>query len=201
MSLTHRLHSIRHLAALALLAALPVSLQAAPMDGPVQVTADNGRFEQDAGSGLYSGNVELIQGKRKLYADEMRLFTKNGDLVRVEATGTPVRMEEGEGLNAHAENLVYDINARTLVLTGDAYIEHQGNTFEGAKVEYSLDSKRVDASSEGDKRVRLVIPAENQTGGDDSGVEDDAPSDSDNDNDTQNEGANTAPPEAEPNTP
>lgn len=191
MSLKHRLHSTHRLAILALLAALPMGAYAAPMEGPIQVTADSGRFEQDAGSGLYRGNVELIQGKRKLFADEMRLFTKNGDLVRVEATGTPVRMEEGEGLNAHAENLVYDINARTLVLTGDAYIEHQGNTFEGAKVEYSLDSKRVDASSEGDQRVRLVIPAENQTRD---------TNDTDTDDDTS-EDSDTPSPDAEPNTP
>lgn len=197
MSLKHRLRSTRRLAMLALLATLPLGTQAAPMEGPIQVTADNGRFEQDAGSGLYSGNVELIQGQRKLFADEMRLFTKNGDLVRVEATGTPVRMEEGEGLNAHAENLVYDINARTLVLTGDAYIEHQGNTFEGAKVEYSLDSKRVDASSEGDQRVRLVIPAENQPGE----TSDDADDNSSDEIDTPSEGSDTASPDAEPNTP
>ncbi len=194
MSLKHRLLSTRRLATLALLATLPLGAQAAPMEGPIQVTADNGRFEQDAGSGLYSGNVELIQGKRKLFADEMRMFTKNGDLVRVEATGSPVRMEEGEGLNAHAQNLVYDINARTLVLTGDAYIEHQGNTFEGAKVEYSLDSKRVDASSEGDKRVRLVIPAANQPGE----ASEDA---SDNEQNTPSEDSDTASPDAEPSTP
>ncbi len=201
MSLKHRLHSTHRLAALALLATLPLGVQAAPMEGPIQVTADSGRFEQDAGSGLYRGNVELIQGKRKLFADEMRLFTKNGDLVRVEATGSPVRMEEGEGLNAHAENLVYDINARTLVLTGDAYIEHQGNTFEGAKVEYSLDSKRVDASSEGDQRVRLVIPAENQTNA--TRTDDDAAGDEDtsNSNDTPGDGNDTASPDAEPSTP
>lgn len=194
MSLKHRLHSTHRLATLALLAALPMGAHAAPMEGPIQVTADSGRFEQDAGSGLYRGNVELIQGKRKLFAHEMRLFTKNGDLVRVEASGTPVRMEEGEGLNAHAENLVYDIKARTLVLTGDAYIEHQGNTFEGAKVEYSLDSKRVDASSEGDQRVRLVIPAENQT-------RDTRGDDSSNEKDTPSEGSDATSPDAEPNTP
>ncbi|MCG8391687.1 MAG: lipopolysaccharide transport periplasmic protein LptA [Pseudomonadales bacterium] len=150
-----------------LLSALAIGLpaDAAQPEGPISVTADSGRFEQDAGTGVYQGNVELIQGQRKLFADEMRLFTRNGELVRVEASGQPVRMEEGEGLNAHANNLVYDINGRTLVLTGDAYIQHQGNTFEGARVEYSLDSKRVDASSEGDQRVRLVIPAENQSPG------------------------------------
>ena len=186
MSLTRRLLNI-----IALAVALPASAVAAPPQMPVSVTADSGRFEQDAGSGLYRGNVELIQGKRKLFADEMRLFTRNGELTRGEASGPPVRMEEGKDLQAHANNLVYDIRKRTLVLTGDAYIEHLGNTFEGAKVEYSLDSKRVDASSEGDKRVRLVIPAENQT-------PKEAPPADDNAN---SEVPAEPSPEAEPNTP
>lgn len=140
---------------------------AAPVEGPISVSADRGRFEQDAGTGVYSGNVELLQGNRTMKAEKMSLFTKNGELVRVEASGTPVKLSEGSDLEAHASNLVYDIKARTLVLTGDAFIRHKGNTFEGAKVEYSLDSKRVDASSEGDQRVRLVIPAENQIPGKD----------------------------------
>ena len=70
-------------------------------------------------------------------------------------------MVEGKDLNARADKLVYDLAQRSLVLTGNARVTHQGNTFEGAKVEYNLDSRRVDASSEGDKRVRLVIPAKN----------------------------------------
>ena len=112
-----------------------------------------------------------------MLAEEMRLFTRNGELVRVEASGNPVRLSEGKTLSAHANNLVYDIKGRRLVLTGNAFIEHQGNTFEGAKVEYSLDSKRVDASSKGDQRVRLVIPAENQVPGNqpDENDEADAP--------------------------
>lgn len=149
-------------ASLTLLASLA---SAAPVEGPISVSADSGRFEQEAGTGVYSGDVELLQGNRTMQAEEMSLFTRNGELVRVEATGAPVKLSEGEDLEAHASNLVYDIKARTLVLTGDAFIRHKGNTFEGAKVEYSLDSKRVDASSEGDQRVRLVIPAENQAPG------------------------------------
>ena len=72
-------------------------------------------------------------------------------------------MEAGATLihSARADKLVYDLAQRSLVLTGNARVTHQGNTFEGAKVEYNLDSRRVDASSEGDKRVRLVIPAKN----------------------------------------
>ena len=137
------------------LTALTAGAAAQQPTGPVEVSAHQATFEQSAGTGVYRGNAELIQGKRRLNADVIRLFTENNELMRVEATGSPVRMVEGKELNARADKLVYDLAQRSLVLT------HQGNTFEGAKVEYNLDSRRVDASSEGDKRVRLVIPAKN----------------------------------------
>ncbi|HAB07332.1 MAG TPA: lipopolysaccharide transport periplasmic protein LptA [Alcanivorax sp.] len=143
------------------LTALTAGAAAQQPTGPVEVSADEATFEQSAGTGVYRGNAELIQGKRRLNADVIRLFTENNELVRVEATGSPVRMVEGKELNARADKLVYDLAQRSLVLTGNARVTHQGNTFEGAKVEYNLDSRRVDASSEGDKRVRLVIPAKN----------------------------------------
>lgn len=143
------------------LTALAAGATAQQPTGPVEVSADQATFEQNAGTGVYRGNAELIQGKRRLNADIIRLFTENNELVRVEATGSPVRMVEGKELNARADKLVYDLAQRSLVLTGNARVTHQGNTFEGAKVEYNLDSRRVDASSEGDKRVRLVIPAKN----------------------------------------
>lgn len=131
------------------------------LENRVEVTADRAVFEQNAGTGVYQGDAELIQGNRHLYADVIRLFTENKQLVRVEATGDPVRMNEGSELEAHAQKLIYDLRNRQLILIGDAYVKHQGNTFEGARVQYNLDSRRVDASSEGDKRVRLVIPASN----------------------------------------
>jgi lipopolysaccharide export system protein LptA len=143
------------------LTALAAGATAQQPTGPVEVSADQATFEQSAGTGVYRGDAELIQGKRRLNADVIRLFTENNELVRVEATGSPVRMVEGKDLNARADKLVYDLAQRSLVLTGNARVTHQGNTFEGAKVEYNLDSRRVDASSEGDKRVRLVIPAKN----------------------------------------
>lgn len=153
----------------ALLLMLPaLALAAAPQQktqqpqGPVEVRADQATFEQKAGTGVYRGHAELIQGNRHLYADVIRLFTENQQLARVEATGNPVHMVEGDQFDATAKKLVYDLKTHQLVLTGDAHIKHQGNTFEGARVQYDLDSKRVDASGKGDKRVRLVIPAQSE---------------------------------------
>ena len=132
---------------------------ATPAQGPVEVRADQATFDQKAGTGVYQGHAELIQGQRHLYADVIRLFTKDNKLVRVEATGKPVHMVEGDQFDATADKLVYNLDSHKLTLTGNAHIKHDGSTFDGARVEYNLDTKRVDASGEGKKRVRLVIPA------------------------------------------
>lgn len=143
---------------------LPALAQAAsaPSNEPVEVRADQATFEQQAGTGVYQGHAELIQGDRHLYADKIQLFTENKQLVKVEATGNPVHMVEGDQFDATAQKLVYDLKTHTLILTGDAHIKHQGSTFEGAEVKYNLESKRVDASGKGDKQVRLVIPAKTE---------------------------------------
>lgn len=140
----------------------PTRAASAPSDQPVEVRADQATFEQKAGTGVYQGHAELIQGDRHLYADTIRLFTENKQLTKVEATGDPVHMVEGDQFDATAEKLVYDLKTHMLILTGDAHIKHQGSTFEGAEVKYNLESKRVDASGKGKKQVRLVIPAKTE---------------------------------------
>lgn len=156
------------LALLLMLPALAVAAPEAPskaagtpqaQQGPVEVRADRATFDQKAGTGVYRGHAEMIQGQRHLYADVIHLYTKNNKLVRVEATGNPVHMIEGKQFDATAQNLVYNIGTHKLILTGNAHIKHDGSTFDGARVEYNLNTKRVDASGEGKKRVRLVIPA------------------------------------------
>ena len=151
--------------ALCLALLIPAAASAEQRQEPVQISADQGRFEQDRGRGHYRGNVEMIQGDRTLYADEVELIMRDGELRRVEAIGTPVRMKEADFLESHADKLEYDLSRRTVILIGNAYIRHQGNTFEGARVEYNMDTRQVDASGEGEQRVRLVIPAESQNRG------------------------------------
>lgn len=144
----------------------PLAALAAPPQGEVTVRADQAVFRQQEGLGIYQGNAELNQGNRQVNADRIELRLKDGALNRVEATGNPVRLREGEALDARGRTLIYDVAAQTITLTGDAYIRHEGRTFEGARVVYDLGSRNVEASGDGGgQRVRLVIPAED-TGGD-----------------------------------
>lgn len=152
----------RGILALALLCG-SAALGAQPVAEETIISADKATFRQAAGTGIYEGNAELVQGQRRVNADRIALQLRDGDLSRVEATGNPVRLRDGAEINARAKRLVYDVDQQTITLMDDAYIDHQGRRFEGARVVYNLTTRDIEASGDGaDQRVRLVIPAEDQ---------------------------------------
>ena len=139
------------------------SLSAEPITEDTIISADRATFKQAAGTGVYEGNAELVQGQRQVNAERIELQLQDGDLRRVEATGNPVRLRDGAEINARAGRLVYDVNQQTITLMNDAHIEYQGRRFEGASVVYNLSTRDIEASGDGaSQRVRLVIPAEDQ---------------------------------------
>lgn len=126
----------------------------------IVLQADRARIDQQAGTGVYEGNAEMNQGQRHLTAERIYIELENGEIARVEAFGDPVRLTEGEALNAHAQRLVYEIKTKMIHLFDNAYVSHEGRTFEGAQVRYDLQTRQVEASGNEQGRVRLVIPGE-----------------------------------------
>lgn len=136
---------------------------ASAAESEIILRAERATLSQQEGTGLYEGNAELIQGQRTLNADRIAITLKEGRPSRVEATGSPVRLVDGTDLTAQAEKLVYDIEGGRILLFRQARITHQGRVFEGAELIYELNNRRISArgdETEGDGRIRLVIPAE-----------------------------------------
>lgn len=129
--------------------------------GEIVIRARSARLDQVAGVGIYEGDAELTQGLRRLRADRIRIELENGEPVRIEATGSPARLSEGDTLDARGERMVYDVAAEQVHLSGSARVDHQGRVFEGAELNYHMATGQVDARG-GDEggRVRMVIPAE-----------------------------------------
>jgi lipopolysaccharide export system protein LptA len=152
--------ALRHRPEWYLLLLLPVLALAAPPAGEIVIRADRAEIRQAEGTGLYQGNAEMTQGPRRLRADSIRVELENGEIARVFASGEPVTLEETSTLNARAGRLVYHVRDRKIFLYEEAFIEHQGRTFEGAEVRYDLATGEVRASGDDKGRVRLVIPAE-----------------------------------------
>ncbi|MBQ0754975.1 MAG: lipopolysaccharide transport periplasmic protein LptA [Gammaproteobacteria bacterium] len=125
------------------------------------IRAESAVLDQSKGVGIYEGGAELHQGGRHLSADWIRIELKDGAPGRIEARGNPVTLIEDGALEARGKRLTYDVTGRRIQIYEQAYVNHQGRIFEGAELEYNLDTKQVDArGGDEDGRVRLVIPAE-----------------------------------------
>lgn len=142
------------------LLALSLFSGTASAEPPVTIHADYARFSQQDGTGLYEGNAEMEQGPRRLRADRIRLYTEDGELSRVEAEGSPLTLTEGDTLTARAGRLDYHVREQRITLRDNAHITHMDRTFEGARIEYDLATRQVEASGEEGSRVRLVIPGQ-----------------------------------------
>lgn len=133
---------------------------AAPVNEEIVIRAQTAILDQSKGVGLYEGDAELRQGNRSLVAEKIRIELKAGAPAHIEATGDPVRLREGEILDARGDRLVYDVQEKRIQIFGDARVDHQGRVFEGAELEYNLTTRQVNASGGDTGRVRMVIPAE-----------------------------------------
>lgn len=142
-----------------LLVASAVAGAQSPGSNDILIRAERATLNQQAGTGLYEGNAELHQGVRQLRADSIRIELKDGEPQRIEAMGEVLLKEEGV-VEARGNRLVYDVASQRISVYERAYVNHQGRVFEGAELEYDLQSKQVDARGGEDGRVRLVIPAE-----------------------------------------
>jgi lipopolysaccharide export system protein LptA len=130
------------------------------------IRSDRAVLDRTAGTGVYTGNAEMVQGQRRLRAERIELRMENGELREAEAYGDPVRIREGDELNGHAQRVVYKVAEDEVHLYDKAFLFHKGRTFEGARLRYQLESRRVEASGSDRERVKMVIPQEDTPGGD-----------------------------------
>lgn len=132
----------------------------------IVIRSDQAVLDRGDGTGVYTGNAEMVQGQRRLQAERIELRMENGELREAEAHGDPVRIREGDELNGHAQRVVYKVAEDEVHLYDNAFIFHQGRTFEGARLRYQLESRRVEASGNEQERVKMVIPQEDTPSGD-----------------------------------
>jgi lipopolysaccharide export system protein LptA len=105
-------------------------------DAPIQVSSD--RFDADLNSktGIYSGNVIVVQGDFKLRADKVRVNTTQGKTDRIFAYGNVVFTAPNG--NAQGDNGVYDVAPRLITLTGKVLLTKEKNVMRGSTLTVNL---------------------------------------------------------------
>jgi len=132
--------------------------QAQDIKAPVEVTADSLNVDQQTGEATFSGNVLIGQGAMRLAADRVTVTYAQGDQRRISALHAEgnVTLASGEDA-AEAQAADYDVDAGTIVLTGDVLLTQGGNLLAGDSVTVNLDSGTASASG----RVRSLLQPEN----------------------------------------
>ncbi|MFT5234989.1 MAG: lipopolysaccharide export system protein LptA [Shewanella sp.] len=115
---------------------------------------------------IFNGPVEVTQGSVKINADKLRAYSKEGTGGRIlVATGNPATysqiMEDGRPANASAQEIIYELSKRTLILKGNATLEQDGSQVTGDQIRYNIAKQQLIAESSGNDRVITIIQPEN----------------------------------------
>jgi len=139
---------------------------------PIEIAADQLDIDDRQGTAVYTGSVDMQQGSMTLKAARVDIQRgSNGQVDQVTAKGgggERAYLEQQPGpdkelVKGWGDTVIYHAAERRVELIGNAELHQAGDTFDGAYVEYYLDSRRVQAragqDSEGnsDGRVRMTL--------------------------------------------
>ena len=158
---------------LLLLLALPGLARALPEDAqqPVQITADNARFDEKSGEALYRGNVQIVQGTLRVSGDSLTLkVDAKGSLQTARTIGKQAHYEQktdpAKGLvKADANEIIFDNTTGVITLLGNAVLRQDNANFSGPRIVYSTVRKQIEATGDSSQRVQLTFPPSARSSG------------------------------------
>lgn len=129
-----------------------------PEEGaPLEITSDRLDVNQTQGTARFTGDVVVAQGELRLAAAAVEAHYAAGEegasgrISRLEASGGVLISAGGAGIEA--AGAVYDLDAGTVVLSGDVVLTQAGNTVAGQRL--VIDVASGTGRMEG--RVRTVL--------------------------------------------
>ena len=102
-------------------------------NAPINISSDNFQADLNAKSGLYSGNVVVVQGDTKLRANQVRVLTVNGKADKITASGNVVVDSPTSG-TATGDNGVYSVGPQVVVMTGNVVLKKGKDVMRGAQL-------------------------------------------------------------------
>ncbi|HEY9037047.1 MAG TPA: lipopolysaccharide transport periplasmic protein LptA [Pseudomonadales bacterium] len=155
--------------ALLLLAGLSSLTHALPddRDQPVRISADQAEQDEQRGITTYSGHVVISQGSIRMTADEVIIYSEQGEVSRMDARGTPAVLQQQPDANkgpvwARGKLVRYHLTDEHLELIGDASLEQENSTVRGERIDYYIQKRLVKAASQSKgsdaQRVEVVLP-------------------------------------------
>ena len=134
---------------------------------PLYIDADWSEFTNGTPTGIYKGNVVMIQGNLEILADEAIFQMVDGELEYIIATGDMVKIKDLPKLNepwvfGEGRKLSYFPKRQILELETDAQVEQNRDIVVANKIIYNLETRVINAERKEDGRVHFKIQMENR---------------------------------------
>lgn len=168
---------LRSVAAVAALC-LGAGATALPNDREQPIKVQAKKLEANRGKNLsvYSGDVVITQGSLQIRADRVEVHgNAAGEISRVVATGKPAHFQQQvqqsqNPVKARAQRIEFTVSSDELHLTGEAHVDRDGNTLTAEKIDYDLNSEKMQAQGQsGDGRVEMIWKPEKKSSDQPSG--------------------------------
>lgn len=119
----------------------------------VEISADSLSVDQSSGQAVFSGEVVIGQGDLRIAAARVEVIydEATGDIARLRATGGVTFVTATEA--AEAQSADYDLQAGTLVLTGEVLLTQGASALAADRMQVNL----TDGTARMDGRVRTVF--------------------------------------------
>lgn len=133
-------------------------------DQPINVDSNQAVYDEKSEVSTYTGNVVATQGTIRIDADQLVVYMKNGDIIKLVATGKPSRFKQLPAVGKeeiHGEGLVNEFypEKNLLIFKQNASV-WQGDARQSSDlIEYDTKNSLLKAGDSGGdgKRVHSVI--------------------------------------------
>lgn len=162
---------------LAMMSITPASAEKADRSKPVDLSADKAEYDGLNKTGLYEGNVILMQGSIRIQADKVVVKADKYGTTFATASGSPVSFKQkldgsNDYIEGYGERLEFDTKSDTVQLIERAFIKRGQDELRGNYISYNSRTEvfRVDGRTSGSTastapaatgRVHVIIQPKN----------------------------------------
>ena len=134
---------------------------------PIKIQADSTTFNEQQQSMEYLGSVTMQQGPLRIEAEVITILSDESGVTELIASGNPVRYQQTKtdsspSITAEAHRIHYFKIDERMELTGDAFLDQDGQSFRAPRIEYMLEQQTLRAlgspAGKNKGRVIMVIP-------------------------------------------
>ena len=141
----------KHLA-LVLLAATTVAVAQnkttnTPQQLPINLKADSGEYDANAGIATYTGNVVVTQGEMNLKGDKIVIRLQEGKIHSIESWGKPTTFHyvpaKEPPIDGSGQYMKYTVLTSTVEIDKNAHVKQDKNETRADHLTYNLKQERV----------------------------------------------------------